>query len=85
MLTEEHVIDSINATEFGTLEIRCAQRILRDGDVVSQTYHRTSLNPGDDLSGQDAKVIAIANAVWTPEVIAAYQARMPGPVVLEAA
>jgi hypothetical protein len=30
------------------------------------------------LAGQDARVVAIATTVWTPEVIQAYQARLAG-------
>jgi len=42
---------------------------------LSQTYHRTSLTPGQDITDQPANVQAICNAAWTPEVIAAYQAQ----------
>jgi hypothetical protein len=35
--------------------------------------HRHTLSPGDDITNEDAKVQAIANAVWTEEVIAAFQ------------
>jgi hypothetical protein len=34
------------------------------------------LNPADDLTGQDARVVAIAQATWTEEVVSAYQASM---------
>jgi hypothetical protein len=55
---------------------REATRILKDGDQIAQTYHRTSLTPGQDLTGQPANVVAICNVAWTPEVIAAYQAQV---------
>lgn len=74
MLTEESVIDTIRVIESGAIEVRRADRVLKDGAVIAQTYHRHCCCPGDDLSGQDPKVAAIANVVWTPEVIAAYQA-----------
>ena len=72
-LTETKVIDQITVTENGTVLYREATRILKDGDQIAQTYHRTSLTPGQDLTGQPANVQAIAQAAWTPEVIAAYQ------------
>jgi hypothetical protein len=53
---------------------REATRVLRDGEQIAQTYHRTSLTPGQDLTGQPINVVAICNAAWTPEVVAAYQA-----------
>ena len=32
--------------------------------------------PGSDLTGQPEQVVAIANAVWTPAAIAAYNANL---------
>jgi hypothetical protein len=49
---------------------------MEDGNQLSQTYHRTSLTPGQDLTGQPANVVAICNVAWTSEVIAAYQAEL---------
>lgn len=74
-LSETKVIDQITVTENGTVLYREATRILKDGEQIAQTFHRTSLTPGQDLSGQPANVVAIATAAWTPEVIAAYEAQ----------
>jgi DNA-binding transcriptional LysR family regulator len=73
-LQEAKVIDQITVTENGVILYREATRILRDGEQIAQTYHRTSLTPGQDLIGQPANVAAIANVAWTDEVVAAYQA-----------
>ena len=75
-LTETKVIDQITVTEDGTVLYREATRILKDGEQVAQTYHRTSLVPGQDLTGVPEQVVAICNVAWTPEVIAAYQAQI---------
>lgn len=75
-LTETKVIDQITVTENGTVLYREATRILKDGEQIAQTFHRTSLTPGQDLTGQPANVAAIANVAWTPEVVAAYQAQV---------
>ena len=75
-LTETKVIDSITVTENGTVLYREATRILKDGEQIAQTYHRTSLTPAQDLTGQPANVVAICNAAWTDEVVAAYQAQL---------
>lgn len=57
-----------------TLQVRMANQIV-DGDVVkASTYNRYCLTPGSDLAGQPEQVVAIANAIWTPEAIAAYNA-----------
>jgi len=73
-LTKELKIDQVTVTENGIVLFREATRILEDGVELSKTYHRSSLTPGQDLSGVPANVQAICNAAWTPEVIAAFQA-----------
>lgn len=76
MLTETKVIDKIEVVENGIVQVREATRIMKDGEQIAQTYHRWLLTPGQDVSDQPANVQAIANAAWTPEVIAAYQAQL---------
>jgi hypothetical protein len=68
--------DQITVTENGIILYREATKIIEDGVELTKTYHRTSLTPGQDLTGQPAQVVAIANTVWTAEVIAAYQAML---------
>lgn len=75
-LTEQKVIDKIEVVENGTLQVREATRILKDGDQIAQTYHRWSFAPGSDVSEMPANVQAIAAAAWTPEVIAEYEAQV---------
>jgi DNA-binding transcriptional LysR family regulator len=72
-LTKTTVVDQITVTENGTVLYREATRIMEDGNQISQTYHRSSLTPAQDLTGVPANVVAICNTVWTPEVIEAYQ------------
>jgi len=73
-LTKETVIDQITVNENGSVLYREATRIMEDGNQISQTYHRNSLTPTQDLTGVPANVVAICNAAWTAEVVAAYQA-----------
>lgn len=73
-LEKQVVIDQITVTENGIVLYREATRIMEDGNQLSQTYHRTSLTPAQDLTDQPENVIAICNAAWTPEVIAAWNA-----------
>jgi hypothetical protein len=74
--TETKVIDQITVTENGIVLFREATRILKGGEQIAQTFHRTSLTPGQSLTGQPAQVVAIAQAAWTAEVVAAYQAQV---------
>jgi hypothetical protein len=74
--TETKTVDQITVTENGIVLYREATRILKDGDEIAKTYHRSSLTPGQDLTGQPANVVAICNAAWTQAVITAYQAQV---------
>ena len=74
MLTKQVKIDQITVTENGIVLYREATSILEDGVELSKTYHRSSLTPGQDLTGVPENVAAICNVAWTPEVIEAYQA-----------
>lgn len=65
------VIDKIEILEQGHIQVRQATKIIEDGNELSSSFHRWALSPGDDLTGQDERVISIANAIWTPEVISA--------------
>ena len=73
-LTKETVVDKIEVLEKGQVQVRTATRVLEDGTQLSSSFHRHVLAPGDDLTGQDAKVSAIATATWTAEVVTAYEA-----------
>jgi hypothetical protein len=72
-ITKQTVVDQITVTENGIILYREATRIIEDGKELTKTYHRTSLTPGQDLTGQPAQVTAIANTVWTDEVVTKYQ------------
>jgi hypothetical protein len=73
-LTETTKVDQIEIVETNSIQIRTATVIEKDGTELSRSYHRHVKHPGEDISNEDPKVQAIANAIWTEEVIAAYQA-----------
>jgi hypothetical protein len=68
------VVDQIEVVENGCVQVRTATKIVEDGKELSRTLHRHVVSPGDDYSGEDARVQGICAAVHTPEIIAAYQA-----------
>ena len=76
-LTKTIVVDSIDVLELGQLQVRTRTNVLEDGVKLSHSFHRHVLAPGESTSGQDARVIAVANATWTDAVIAAYRASLP--------
>jgi hypothetical protein len=73
-LTETTKVDQIEVVENGSIQIRTATIIEKDGTEISRTFHRHVKHPGQDVSNEDSKVQAIAATIWTEEVIAAYQA-----------
>jgi hypothetical protein len=81
-ITKEIIVDQITVVEFGIVLFREATRIMEDGEQISKTYHRSSLVPGQDLTGVPDNVKVIADVVWTPEVVSAYQAQIPRPEML---
>ena len=75
-LIEKQIVDLVELVQSNHIQVRTANIIERDGVEVTRTFHRHVLSPGDDVTNEDPKVQAIANAVWTEEVIAAYQASL---------
>ncbi len=87
-MLEERVItdDQITVDRDGSISVREATVIVRDGNIdeaYPPRYHRRVLHPGDDLGGKPARVIAIAQGVWTDDVVAAFAARRAAQVAAE--
>ena len=75
-LIEKQIVDLVELVQSNHIQVRTANIIERDGTEIARTFHRHVLSPGDSIVNEDPKVQAIANAVWTEEVIAAYQASL---------
>ena len=73
-LEKTTTVDKIEALENGCVQVRTATRIFENGVCIGQSYHRHIVAPGDDYSGQDARVQAICAATHTADVIAEYKA-----------
>ena len=81
-LSKVIVVDKIEVIESGVVQVRSATRVMEDGVELSSSFHRTVLEPSTkasgswadtDISGEDARVQAIATATWTSAVKTAYQ------------
>ena len=81
-ITKETVVDKIEVLEMGQVQIRTATIIKEDDAELNRTFHRHVLAPrtksgntwGDtDISSEDARVQAIADATWTDNVKSAYE------------
>lgn len=75
-LTKLVVVDRIEVVENGCVQVRTKTSIAENGVQISSVYHRHVVAPGDDYSGEDARVKAICAATHSPEVIAAYKATL---------
>jgi hypothetical protein len=67
-------VDKIEVVENGCVQVRTATSIIENSQVISQSFHRHVVAPGDDYSGECVRVQAICAATHTAEVINAYKA-----------
>ena len=81
-LTKETVVDKIEVLEMGQVQVRTATRVMEDGVQLSSSFHRHVVVPSTkasgswadtDISGEDARVQAVATATWTDLVKTAWQ------------
>jgi hypothetical protein len=76
-LTEQSVIDQITILEDGQIQVRRADKVLKDGVEVASTYHRHVVVPGAALGGEDTRVSQVGAVIHTAAVIQAYRASLP--------
>ena len=84
-LSETTVQDKIEVVDCGgwkVIQVRTATVISRDDVEISRSFHRHTVGPADDWSGESAEVQAMCNTFHTAEQINAYTAAQsnPGPV-----
>ena len=86
-LTERFENDKIEVVgTYKAVQVRKATIIEKDGVELTRSFHRHALTCGvlddsdnlvdTDISGEDADVQAICNAVWTTTVKDAYKAHL---------
>jgi len=84
-LTERFENDKIEVVgTYKAVQVRKATIIEKDGVELTRSFHRHALTCGSlddsdnlvdtDISGEDADVQAICNAVWTTDVKNSYKA-----------
>jgi|TARA_R100001530_G_C4251437_1_gene137931 hypothetical protein len=72
-LTKETVIEQIEVIgEYKIIHIATDTVVKEDGTELSRSRHRHVVNPDEDISGEDAEVQAVANAVWTDAIKTAW-------------
>ena len=73
-LEKNIVVGQLEVGEIGSISVRTDTVVVDDGKELSRSFHRHVVHPGDDVSGEDARVKSVADELWTPEVIAAWKA-----------
>jgi len=72
-LTEEEVADKIEVVQgqdedgnsVTSVQVRMTTKVLKDGAVIAQSYHRHVIQSDDDWSSEPANVQTICNAVFS--------------------
>ena len=72
-ITKETEIAKIEVVgEYKAVQVATDTVIKEDGTEISRSRHRHVKHPDEDISGEDAEVQAVANAVWTDDVKTAW-------------
>ena len=92
-LTERNENDKIEVVgQYKAVQVRTATVIEKDGVELTRSFHRHVLQPGTvgvgtdqltdtDISGEDADVQAICNAVWTDAVKESWRVKLVDDMV----
>ena len=73
-ITKETEISKIEVVgQYKSVQVRTDTVIKEDNTEISRTHHRHVLHSDMDISAEDAEVQAVANAVWTDSVKAAWK------------
>lgn len=75
MLTKQVTFDQ-QITENGQIQVRQITRVLEDGKELSKSYHRHVVTPIDNVENEDERTKLIASAIYTPEFVTAYKAKI---------
>jgi hypothetical protein len=82
-ITKETEIAKIEVVgEYKAVQIATDTVIKEDGVELSRSRHRKVVHPDQDITGEDAEVQAVCNAVWTQAVKdawASFQASQADP------
>jgi hypothetical protein len=65
VITGQREDDDGNMVDFTSVQVRTATKVLEDGAVISQSYHRHVIQSGDDWTSEPQNVQDICNAVFS--------------------
>tara|TARA_R110001606_G_scaffold130468_1_gene265917 strand:- start:41 stop:298 length:258 start_codon:yes stop_codon:yes gene_type:complete len=82
-LSEATVDDKIEVVDMGgwkLIQVRTATVISRDAVEISRSFHRHTVGPTDDWSGESTEVKAMCDTFHTSDAVTAYNAAQTGPL-----
>ena len=68
MLEKQESYSKIEVLESGVVQLRKTTKVLDDGEVISQSHHRSVVTPLDDITGLPQSVQDVCNAYWTDDI-----------------
>ena len=68
MIEKKTIIDQIEITRNGTVQVRFGLLLLEDGTEIDSKWHRTAFHPGHDVAAQIAAVNAHLAQMGKPAV-----------------
>ena len=72
-ITKEIKVEKIEVVgQYKAVQVATDTIIKEDDKEISRSRHRHVIHPDMDISGEDAEVQAVANAVWTDEIKSAW-------------
>ena len=73
MLEKKESYSKIEALESGVVQLRKTTTVYDNGEVLSQSHHRSVVTPLDDISELPDNVQALCNAFWTDDIKAKFE------------
>ena len=68
MLEKQETYSKIEVLESGHIQLRLTTKVLDDGEVISQSHHRSVVTPLDDITSLPQSVQDVCNAYWTEDI-----------------
>jgi len=68
MLEKQESYSKIEVLESGVVQLRKTTKVLDDGEIISQSHHRSIVKPNDDISYLPQSVQDVCNAYWTDDI-----------------
>jgi archaellum component FlaF (FlaF/FlaG flagellin family) len=68
MLEKKESYSKIEVLESGHVQLRLTTKVLDDGEIISQSHHRSVVTPLDDITSLPQSVQDVCNAYWTDDI-----------------